>query len=424
MRFDELGLKPDILKSLSDLGWTDLTPIQEQTFKLVMSHRDMIATAETGSGKTAACAIPLIQRVDPNKKAVQALILVPTRELALQYVAEIAAIAKYTQVAPFAVYGGFSMETQTSKLTHGVQILVATPGRLIDLLYNTPLRLSEVETFVLDEADEMLKLGFLADVEFVFSCLVHEHQTMLFSATMPKEIKALAQRYLKDPAVVELNLDQVAPDTLEHYFMLVKPGHRLELLIQYLEQEDPKQAILFCNSRNSADKLYDRLRSKTDSVEIIHGGLEQSRRTSLFRRFRQMQIRYMVATDIAGRGLDFSHVTHVINYDFPRQLEAYTHRTGRTARMGREGKALTFIVQSELGKLKLLFRKNKIEPRWIGQEPQMQHGGRQQHHSGREGGKSSSRQGGRRPGRFRKRSKGGNRGPQANAQAPGNTNTQ
>ncbi len=424
MRFDELGLKPDILKSLSDLGWTDLTPIQEQTFKLVMSHRDMIATAETGSGKTAACAIPLIQRVDPNKKAVQALILVPTRELALQYVAEIAAIAKYTQVAPFAVYGGFSMETQTSKLTHGVQILVATPGRLIDLLYNTPLRLSEVETFVLDEADEMLKLGFLADVEFVFSCLVHEHQTMLFSATMPKEIKALAQRYLKDPAVVELNLDQVAPDTLEHYFMLVKPGHRLESLIQYLEQEDPKQAILFCNSRNSADKLYDRLRSKTDSVEIIHGGLEQSRRTSLFRRFRQMQIRYMVATDIAGRGLDFSHVTHVINYDFPRQLEAYTHRTGRTARMGREGKALTFIVQSELGKLKLLFRKNKIEPRWIGQEPQMQHGGRQQQHAGREGGKSSQRQGDRRPGRFRKRSRGGNRGSQANAQAPGNTNTQ
>lgn len=424
MRFDELGLKPDILKSLSDLGWTDLTPIQEQTFKLVMSQRDMIATAETGSGKTAACAIPLIQRVDPNKKAVQALILVPTRELALQYVAEIAAIAKHTQVAPFAVYGGFSMETQTSKLTHGVQILVATPGRLIDLLYNTPLRLSDVETFVLDEADEMLKLGFLADVEFVFSCLVQEHQTMLFSATMPKEIKALAQRYLKDPAVVELNLDQVAPDTLEHYFSLVKPGHRLDSLLQYLEQEEPKQAILFCNSRNSADKLYDRLRSKTDSVEIIHGGLEQSRRTSLFRRFRQMQIRYMVATDIAGRGLDFSHVTHVINYDFPRQLEAYTHRTGRTARMGREGKALTFIVQSELGKLKLLFRKNKIEPRWIGQEPQMQHGGRQPQHGGREGAKPSQRQGGRRPGRFRKRSKGGNRGPQDNAQAPKNTDTQ
>lgn len=403
MRFDELGLKPDILKSLSEMGWTDMTPIQEQTFKLVMSQRDMIATAETGSGKTAACAIPLIQRVDPNKKEVQALILVPTRELALQYVAEIAAIAKHTHVAPFAVYGGFSMETQTSKLTHGVQILVATPGRLIDLLYNTPLRLSEVETVVLDEADEMLKLGFLADVEFVFSCLVHEHQTLLFSATMPKEIKALAQRYLKDPAVVELNLDQVAPDTLEHYFMVVKPGHRLDALLQYLEQEAPKQAILFCNSRNSADKLYDRLRSKMESVEIIHGGLEQSRRTSLFRRFRQMQIRFMVATDIAGRGLDFSHVTHVINYDFPRQLEAYTHRTGRTARMGREGKALTFIVQSELGKLKLLFRKNKIEPRWIGQEPQLQHGGRQPQHGRREGGKSAQQHGGK--GRFRRRPK-------------------
>jgi len=370
MRFDEIDIDPQVLKSLTEMGWTELTPVQETVFPFVTARRDLIAMAETGSGKTAACAIPLVQRVNPNNKAVQALILVPTRELALQYVAEIAAIAKYTQVSPFAVYGGFAMDIQLSKLTHGVQILVATPGRLIDLLYNTPLRLSEVETFVLDEADEMLKLGFLTDVEFVFSCLVHDHQTMLFSATMPKEIKMLAQRYLKDPAIVELNLDKVAPDTLEHYFMEVKPGaHRLDKLLDYFEAEKPTQAILFCNSRTAAEKLYDRLRDKTDSVEIIHGGLEQSRRTSLFRRFRQLQIRFMVATDIAARGLDFSHVTHVINYEFPKHLESYTHRTGRTARMGRQGKALTFFIHSELRKLQFMFRKNRVQPRWLGQEP-------------------------------------------------------
>lgn len=404
MRFDELNLKPEIQKALAEMGWTELTPIQESTYVHVSGGRDMIAMAQTGSGKTAACAIPLIQRVDPKKKSVQALILVPTRELALQYVAEIAAIAKYTEVAPFAIYGGFSMETQTSKLTHGVQILVATPGRLIDMLYNTPLRLSDVETFVLDEADEMLKLGFLADVEFVFSCLVHQHQTLLFSATMPKEIKSLAQQYLKEPEIVELNLEQVAPETLEHSFMLTKPGHRFDDLMKYLEQENPKQAILFCNSRTGVDKLYDRLKSKMDSVEIIHGGLEQARRTSLFRRFRQLQIRFMVATDIAGRGLDFSHVSHVINYDFPRALESYTHRTGRTARMGRSGKALTFVVQSELGKLRVLFRKNHIQPLWLGQEPQLHskggHGeGRHPHaQSGQSGAGRSKRRGGRRRG--------------------------
>jgi len=372
MQFDEIQLKQEIQKALAEMGFTDLTPVQEQTFPYVLEGRDLIAMAQTGSGKTAACAIPLIQRVDPANKAVQALILVPTRELALQYVAEIAAIAKYTNVRPFAVYGGFPMDIQTSKLADGVQILVATPGRLIDLLYNTPLRLSEVATFVLDEADEMLKLGFLTDVEFVFSCLVHEHQTMLFGATIPREIKHLAKAYLKNPVTIELNVEQIAPESLEHYFMQVRPGHRLEKLLEYIEAESPGQAILFCNSRSGAEKLYQKLRNKLDSVEIIHGGLEQSRRTSLFRRFRDLKIRYMVATDVAGRGLDFSHATHVINYDFPKGFDAYTHRTGRTARMGRLGKAMTLIMPSELNKLRHLLRKKRIEPRWVGQQPDLQ----------------------------------------------------
>ena len=210
MKFSELDLKPDVLRALKEMGYETLTPVQEQTLPYILAQRDIIAMAETGSGKTAACAVPLVQAVDPALRSVQALILVPTRELALQYVTEISQIAKHTGVEAFAIYGGFSMAIQMGKLEHGVHILVATPGRLIDMLYNTSLRLSDVRTFVLDEADEMLNQGFEQDVEFVFSCLVHEHQTLLFSATMPTAIKHLTKKYLKDPALVELNKEQAA----------------------------------------------------------------------------------------------------------------------------------------------------------------------------------------------------------------------
>ena len=371
MKFTDLNLNVKIQKALNEMGYTELTPIQEQTFKHVLAGRDIIATAETGSGKTAACAIPMLQAADPAVRSVQGLIIVPTRELALQYVAEIAAIAKYTGIEPFAVYGGFSIHIQTGKFEHGVHILVATPGRLIDLLYNTPLSLSNVRTFVLDEADEMLDLGFLADVELILSCMIHKHQTLLFSATMPKEIQILARKYLNDPVTIELNIDQISPESLEHLFQLVRPQHRLETMLEYIEDQKCSQAIMFCNSRRGAEKLYQRLRETLDSIEIIHGGLDQSRRTSLFRRFREMKIRFLVATDVASRGLDFSHTTHVFNYDFPRDPQAYTHRTGRTARMGRKGKAITYLIQSEVSLLRLILRKNNIRPLWLGPEPDL-----------------------------------------------------
>ncbi|MHC4927440.1 MAG: DEAD/DEAH box helicase, partial [Planctomycetota bacterium] len=230
MKFSELDLKPGILKALAKKGYEDLTPIQEQTLPHVLAGKDLIALAQTGSGKTAACGIPVVQSVDPSIKEVQALILVPTRELALQYVDEMAWIAKETDVEAFAVYGGFSMEIQKSKLEHGVQILVATPGRLIDLLYNSELRLAEVRYFVLDEADEMLNQGFLTDIEFVFSCMIHEHHTMLFSATMPNEIKHLTKNYLKDAEMIELISDQKAPSSLRHCFLQAKSHHRMETL--------------------------------------------------------------------------------------------------------------------------------------------------------------------------------------------------
>src|SRR3972149_1752503 len=219
MKFSELGLTPEILKALTNMGYQDLTPIQEETFSPILSGRDLLARAETGSGKTAACAIPLVQMIDPSVNAIQVLILVPTRELAFQYVEEIDKIARFTDVVPFAIFGGFSMEIQKAKLRDKVHILIATPGRLIDFLYHTTsIDLSGVRTLVLDEADEMLKMGFIEDIDLIMSCLIHEHQTLFFAATMPEEINRLIRTYLKEPVRVELNKEQVAPESLAHHF--------------------------------------------------------------------------------------------------------------------------------------------------------------------------------------------------------------
>ena len=373
MKFTELDLKPEILKALKDLGYEDLTPIQEETFSPILKGRDLLARAETGSGKTAACGIPLVQMIDPSLNAIQALILVPTRELALQYVEEIDNISSHTHVVPFAVFGGFSMEIQKAKLRDRVHILVATPGRLIDFLYNTTsIDLSRVRTLVLDEADEMLKMGFVEDIDFILSCLIHEHQTLFFAATMPEEIDRLIRTYLKDPVKVVLNKEQIAPQSLAHHFQYTERRDRLKTLIAYLKEEKISQAILFCNSRHHGEKLTKELEGEFKSIGYIHGGLEQSRRTSLFERFRRGEVTLLVATDVAGRGLDFSQVSHVINYDYPGDPESYTHRTGRTGRMGRSGIAMTFVTDQDLRALNSLFRTNRIDPLWHGSIPHLQ----------------------------------------------------
>ena len=373
MKFSELDLKPGILEALTGMGYEDLTPIQEKTFFPILNRRDLLARAETGSGKTAACGIPLVQRIDPSLNAIQALILVPTRELALQYVEEISRISRLTDVVPFAIFGGFPMEIQEGKLKDRVHVLVATPGRLIDFLYHTTsIDLSSVRTLVLDEADEMLKMGFIEDIDFIMSCLIHEHQTLFFAATMPEEIDRLIRTYLVKPVRVELNKEQVAPQSLAHHFQFTGPHDRLKALIEYLRREKISQAIIFCNSRHHGEKLIKELEGKFESIEYIHGGLEQSRRTSIFERFRRNEITFMVATDVAGRGLDFSCVSHVINYDYPYRQESYTHRTGRTGRMGRAGIAMTFVTRQELGDLKSLFKINRIDPVWHGNVPDLQ----------------------------------------------------
>jgi len=371
MKFTELDLKPQILKALKKLGYEDLTPIQEKTFSHIIAGADIIALAETGSGKTSACGIPIVQSIDAAKDQIQALVMVPTRELALQYVSAISDVAKFTHIAPFAVYGGFPIEIQKAKLFHGVHVLIATPGRLIDLLYNSPLNLSQVQTLILDEADEMLNMGFITDIEFIIACLIHKHQTLLFSATMPKEIKHLAKKYLRNPVTVELNAEQIAPQSLCHQFQQAKGREKFSSLLKYLKDTKPEQAIVFCNSRRNCENLIEKLKKIIDSIDIIHGGMEQSKRSSLFNRFKKKQIKIIVATAIVSRGLDFSHVTNVINYDFPDSPLAYTHRSGRTARMGKKGTAVTFFSTYDLRTLKTIIDTNNIQPVWLSGIPNL-----------------------------------------------------
>lgn len=407
MQFTEIELGPHVLKALDEMGYETMTPIQEETIPHIVANKDVMGLAETGSGKTGACAIPLVNAIDTSIKGIQVLVLVPTRELALQYVQEVDEIAKHSATVPFAIYGGFDMDIQKAKINYGVHILVATPGRLIDFIWNHRLDLTHVKTVVLDEADEMLKMGFIEDVDFIMECMLQEHQTLLFSATMPNEIERLTQQYLKEPVRIQLNRDQKAPQSLIHTFQHVG-RQRFDALVDYIKDSDIQQGIVFCNSRDKASDLCRDLQRRIDSVDIIHGGLDQDRRTSIFRRFRQKKIRFMIATDVAGRGLDFSHVTHVINYDFPFNNEIYTHRTGRTGRMGREGTALTFVGDRELRDLKRLLNANDIEAHWEGEEPDLNNirakrggggrGGRDGGGGGRSGGRGRGGRGGRRRG--------------------------
>jgi ATP-dependent RNA helicase DeaD len=370
MQFTALDLQPNILQALDEMGYQETTPIQAQTIPSILAGRDVVGLAETGSGKTGACGIPLVQRVCPDTNAIQALILVPTRELAQQYVREIDHIAQHTEVVPFAVFGGVQRSIQEVKLRQQVHILVATPGRLIDLIWNTDLDLSRVGTLVLDEVDEMLDMGFLEDVDFIMSCLIHDHQTLLFSATMPPEINRLARTYLKDPLWIELNKEQKAPQSIQHHFQHTSPN-RLPVLIDYLHSEDIQQSIIFCNSRDKGSRLLRDLRGTFKSLAFMHGGLDQEQRTFIFNQFRRQQIKLMIATDVASRGLDFTHVSHVINYDAPRSHDIYTHRTGRTGRMGRLGIAMTLVTDRELKSIKRLLQSQYIVPIWRGPAPNL-----------------------------------------------------
>ncbi len=349
MTFESFGIDPDILSALYEMEFKEPTPIQNEAVPLILQGHDLIALAETGSGKTAACAIPITHAVDTSSNHIQGLILVPTRELALQYATEAQKIGKYKKVKVFAVLGGEDMQVQRAKIKDGVHLLVATPGRLIDFIYNRFITLSHVKKVAIDEADEMLSLGFLEDLEFILNCLVQEHQTLLFSATMPDAVRDLGRRYMKSPKELSLINERASPKTLKHEFYYCRRREdKAGELVELLGRLTSDQCLIFVNHRSEAETLFRKLKKAFPSSDFIHGGLGQDIRNSVMQRFAKGRIRYLVATDIASRGLDFSRVTHVINVHLPMDKESYLHRSGRTARRGREGVAITLVSGDEV----------------------------------------------------------------------------
>jgi ATP-dependent RNA helicase DeaD len=380
--FSQFALDETILKALENINYTEPSPIQAETIPLILQRRDLIALAETGSGKTAACAIPICQLVDSSVPHIQALIIVPTRELALQYATEAQKIGVVKGVKAFAIFGGESAGMQQSKLKHGVQVLVATPGRLIDFIHSRDIDLTQVRTLVLDEADEMLSMGFYEDLNFVMQCLVHEHQTLLFSATMPRQIKDLAKNHMKDPMEILLTSTRKTPEHIEHHFLYCRHDERMGALAQQMKKLTPIQSIVFCHSRIEVEKICRELQKDMDGVDFFHAGLSQDVRTIVTNKFRAGKIKHLVATDVVSRGLDFSGITHVFIYHLGDDPDIYVHRAGRTGRYDKAGMVVTLVTDRELNTLKEVLKTIKREPLWIGEPPSEKAGSSRPRRSG------------------------------------------
>jgi len=367
--FADLGLDPHILKSLERMQFKEPSPIQSAAIPMILHRKDLIALAKTGSGKTAACAIPICHLAKTDNPHIQALIIVPTRELALQYATEVQKIGLDKGVKAFAIFGGEDSSMQQSKLKHGVHVLVATPGRLIDFIYSRQIDLSHVETLILDEADEMLSMGFYDDLEFIIKCLVHDHQTLLFSATMPRQISMIAKQHMKEPSEISLIQEQASPETIEHRFVYCHREQKGATLLRLIHEVQPKQSIVFCHSREEVERVCRHLKSKFDGVDFLHAGLSQDIRGIVTGKFRTGRIRFLVATDVAARGLDFSGVTHVFIYHLADDPDVYVHRSGRTGRYERQGNVITLVTDRELRSLKEVLKAIQREAVWIGDPP-------------------------------------------------------
>jgi ATP-dependent RNA helicase DeaD len=351
--FSQLGLSQQRVQCLEKLGFSEPTPIQVQAIPILLEGKDIIGQAQTGTGKTAAFALPILERIDPKSKAVQALILTPTRELALQVSQSIQSFKASPSIFVVPIYGGQSIDRQISQIRRGAQIIVGTPGRVLDLLNRGVLVLDQLMCFVLDEADEMLNMGFIPDVRLILGRVPDTRQTAFFSATMPPEIYRLTKQFLKDPVTVSIKQAQASPLQIRQIaYKVPRLSARAAVLQTVLELEDPDTAIIFVQTRREAADLTNRLQSAGYSVDEYHGDLSQSQRERLLWRFRQKQVRWVVATDIAARGIHVDDLTHVINYDVPDSQESYVHRIGRTGRAGNEGVAITLAHTSERWKMR------------------------------------------------------------------------
>ena len=362
--FADLGLSEPVLQALRDVGYESPSPIQEQAIPELLQGKDVIGQAQTGTGKTAAFGLPMMEFVDPDEQEVQALVLTPTRELCIQVTQALRTYGARKGIDVVAVFGGAPIRTQQAQLKAGGQIVVGTVGRVLDLISRHSLVLHSTRYMVLDEADEMLDLGFLEDVEKILSLTPNGRQTALFSATMPPEIRALADRHLYDPVTVKVKAATLTIDTVEQFYVETKGPDKVAMLARVLESEKPDQAIVFARTKIRTEQLYRTLRDKGMNVKALHGDMSQGSRDGVMISFKGGRVQILVATDVAARGLDISTVTHIVNFDVPTSPDTYVHRIGRTGRVGRSGRAITFIEPKQQRELEAIERhaNTKIAP--------------------------------------------------------------
>jgi ATP-dependent RNA helicase DeaD len=352
--FKELGLSPQIQQALDELGFQDPTPIQDQAIPELLGGHDVIGQAQTGTGKTAAFGLPLLQYLDPDNDEVQAVVLTPTRELCIQVTQALRTYAEHLDIEIVAVFGGAPIRSQQAQLRAGAHVVVATVGRMMDLMSRRSLVLTAARYIVLDEADEMLDLGFIEDVEKILRMCPSGRQTALFSATMPPPVKHLAESYMYDPTTISITPKTLTVDAIAQAYVEVGAKEKAAKLVELLKIEEPEQAIIFCRTKIGADRLEKTLKNKGLDVKALHGDMSQGSRDGVMIAFKDHRVRLLVATDIAARGLDIEHVTHVINFDVPASSEVYVHRIGRTGRVGRTGRAITFVTpaqREEIGRI-------------------------------------------------------------------------
>ncbi|RDU23474.1 DEAD/DEAH box helicase [Anaerosacchariphilus polymeriproducens] len=352
-KFEELGLSEKILKAIEDMGFEEASPIQAKAIPVIMAGGDMIGQAQTGTGKTAAFGIPLLQKVDPKDKRLQAIVLCPTRELAIQVADEIRKLCKYMHgIKVLPVYGGQDISTQIRSLKSGTQIIIGTPGRVMDHMRRKTVKFDNVHTVAMDEADEMLNMGFREDMETILQQVPDSRQTLLFSATMPKAILDITKKYQKDAQIVKVVKKELTVSNIDQYYYEVRRNKKEEVLCRLLDMYAPKLSLIFCNTKKQVDELADSLKGRGYFAEALHGDLKQSQRDRVMSHFRNGQTDILIATDVAARGIDVDDVEAVFNYDLPQDHEYYVHRIGRTGRAGRTGKAFNFIFGKEIYKLK------------------------------------------------------------------------
>ncbi|WP_062350840.1 DEAD/DEAH box helicase [Bacillus kwashiorkori] len=353
-KFEDLHLSTTTLRSLKKIGFEETTPIQEQTIPLSMEGHDIIGQAQTGTGKTAAFGIPLVEKVDMKSKNIQCLVIAPTRELAIQVSEELYKIGYDKRVHVLSVYGGQDISRQIRALKKQPAIIVGTPGRLLDHINRGTIKLSHIHSVVLDEADEMLNMGFIDDIEAILEKIPSDRQTLLFSATMPDKIRAIAVKFMKDPKLVKTKAKEMTVPQIDQFFVKVEEREKFDALTRLLDYQSPDLAIVFGRTKRRVDEVAEALSIRGYTAEGIHGDLSQAKRLSVLRKFKEGSIDVLVATDVAARGLDISGVTHVYNFDIPQDPESYVHRIGRTGRAGKTGMAITFVAPREMGYLKFV----------------------------------------------------------------------